>query len=325
MNDGYRARVFIFITILFFAFSGCQSKLENEVTPSTIGVSKATNTLESIQSVIPLPSATNPVKVRTPSTIPTSSTNTEVAKVPTLVPLPTLLPTEAAIRVFELTKSNTDCQLPCWWGIEPGKTSWASTYEILAPISSEEVNIYNISGDKSFSAGFEIYVDNHKTIQEYMVYNNVVDFLEIRFNGSASYTLSDLITSYGAPEEVWISTINQDVQGAVPFDLLLGYPRKGILVYFHSMDAKVKGKQVQKCYNKENAIVLDLWDPDRKENIEQISTEAPMFPGMIAFDKFQRLEATTELDIKKFGEIFRVPNHITCLNTPTKFWKSPFE
>lgn len=320
MNNHNRVLLLILLTILIISSSSCQKILENEVTPSYSATVTQTELPTSFQSATPLPSSTSIVKATITPTVTMTVTNT-----PTQPPLSTLLPTEAAIQVKDLMKTNGGCQLSCWWGIDPGKTSWDEAFQILAPLAREEVYVSDKKNDGSFSAGFQFFVGDKRTGQGYKIHNNIVDFIEIRFGDAPSYTISNLLTTYGTPEEVWISTIKQAVQGAMPFDLLLGYPSKGILVYFHSMDAKVRGDQVQKCYRDENAIVLDLWSPDKKENIEQISTEAPFFGDMIAFDKFQPLAATTDLDMKTFGETFRVPNHTSCLNTPTKFWKSPFE
>lgn len=320
MNNYNRVVLLILLTNLMISSSGCQRPLENEITPLYSATVARTELSTPFQSATPLPSSTSTVKAKITPTVAMRATDT-----PTRPPLSTLLPTEAAIRVQDLMKTNGGCQLSCWWGIAPGKTSWDEAFQILAPLAREEVYISDKKDDGSFSAGFQFFVGGKRTGQGYKIHNDIVDFIEIRFGDAPSYTLSNLLTTYGTPEEVWISTIQQAVQGALPFDLLLGYPSKGILAYFHSMDAKVIGDQVQKCFRDENAIVLDLWGPDKKENVIQISTETPFFGDMISFDKFQPLATTTNLDMKTFGEVFRVPNHTSCLNTPTKFWKNPFE
>jgi hypothetical protein len=326
MNNYNRVLLLILLTFQIISSSGCQRTLESEVTPTDSATVNKIVLPTAFQSAAPTPSSTSTLKARVTPVDTIAITDT-----PTPYLLPTLLPTEAAIRVQELMKTNGGCQFPCWWGITPGVTTWGDTYNLLMPLSYKDnllnTNVYisNVMSNVSFSAGMGFRVGKEEIGQGYIIRNNIVDFIEIRFGDAPSYTLSDLLTTYGTPEEVWISTINQDVQGVVPFDLLLGYPSKGILAYFHSMDAKIQGGQVQKCFRDDPAIVLDLWSPDKNKNVEQISTEAPFFGDMIAFDKFQPLATTTNLDTKTFGEIFRVPNHTSCVNTPTKFWKSPFE
>src|SRR5512133_1906896 len=158
MNDYNRVSLLIILALLIFTFSGCQGTSKIELTPSPIVISKATGALTSLPLATPSPSATNTAKASITPTLTMTITDT-----PTQPPISTLLPTEAAIQVQDLMKTNGGCHLPCWWRIEPGKTSWTNAYQTLAPISSEEVYIYNKNGDKSFSAGFEIFIKNHKT------------------------------------------------------------------------------------------------------------------------------------------------------------------
>jgi hypothetical protein len=41
------------------------------------------------------------------------------------------LPEEVQQRAFDTIKTNNNCRLPCFWGITPGKTSWAEAEEFL--------------------------------------------------------------------------------------------------------------------------------------------------------------------------------------------------
>ena len=112
----------------------------------------------SCASPIPTPPATTPVVVVTSSTAtvlptqipasPTSTTTRTPTSTPTRVPRPTAtsLPTKTATPtkyptldaqgrlnfVLQALKTNGGCQLPCWWGITPGKTTWAEMVDTFA-------------------------------------------------------------------------------------------------------------------------------------------------------------------------------------------------
>ena len=105
----------------------------------------------SCASPIPTPPATTPVVVVASSTAtvlptqipasPTSTTTRTPTSTQTRLPRPTATsqPTKTATPtkyptldsqgrlnfVLQELKTNGGCQLPCWWGITPGKTTWS--------------------------------------------------------------------------------------------------------------------------------------------------------------------------------------------------------
>ncbi|MFT3893686.1 MAG: hypothetical protein QM730_18815 [Anaerolineales bacterium] len=80
------------------------------------------------------------------SAIQISITSTSTLMIPTLTPTPhptlsatqTIVPTlstdEALQQIKELYKDNGGCDLPCWWGIVPGETTWEQTKQLLGPL-----------------------------------------------------------------------------------------------------------------------------------------------------------------------------------------------
>ena len=58
--------------------------------------------------------AATPTLTHTPTPVPTS----------TPTPFPTLEPKEKQAFIQEMLESNSGCELPCWWSITPGETSW---------------------------------------------------------------------------------------------------------------------------------------------------------------------------------------------------------
>lgn len=105
------------IVILVFAF-GCQP---------VISVNTSTSSTSTPQIYTATPS-------RTPTKTPTITATVTIEPMPT--PLPTLNSREASLAVQKLLLENGNCQLPCWWGIVPGKTSWENTRKFLSPFAS---------------------------------------------------------------------------------------------------------------------------------------------------------------------------------------------
>ena len=78
------------------------------------------------------------VKPSETATLTHTPTNTPTL-IPTLTwtPLPTLSAEAAHAKIKELLKTNGGCELPCWWGIIPGKTAWPEALHFLTPIIVE--------------------------------------------------------------------------------------------------------------------------------------------------------------------------------------------
>jgi hypothetical protein len=327
MATNNRWRFLLLLPLLTLLFAGCHitaEQISNTLTPNSIYTIRTEETPMSQITIVP------PTKRFPTSTEKTILTSTQI-KVPTLKPVITLSSTEATIRIRQLLTDNGKCQFPCWWGIIPGTTRWEKAYEILFPISREDqilgqkVYISNVEDIDTFSAGFTFLPGDEVIAEGYLIRKNVVNFIEIRFGNYRSYSLADLVSTYGTPEEVWIRTYSMEAQGGLPLDIILVYPCKGILAYYHSIDAFIADERVQKCYTDETVLVLDLWDPGEQKNFEQITTEAPMFSDMAAIDQFQMLGATTDLSIDSFAKLFTDPTQSHCINTPIQFWRNPFE
>jgi len=72
-------------------------------------------------TLTPAPSSTpTPRPTLTPR--PSSTTTPLPTQAPTA--LPTLPPAQQQAFVLEMVRTNGGCDLPCWWGITPGETSW---------------------------------------------------------------------------------------------------------------------------------------------------------------------------------------------------------
>lgn len=248
---------------------------------------------------------------------------------PKLPSLPTLVPSEAAARINELIKNNGGCKFPCWWGIIPGETTWEDTYRLLMPLTDYEgllnANIYisNVESDDSFSAGFGFTAGNGKIDQGYIIQNNIVEYIGIR-GDFERYTVPELISSYGKPDEILIGTYNYGSNNKPQFDMLLVYFGKGILAYFSGPDGQIIGKNVNICFKEQIVYALDLWNPVNNYSLEQISKKGGIFTLRLGLDTFQKLQNTTSMSVAAFVTTINKDKSI-CINTPVEFWKNPFD
>jgi hypothetical protein len=99
--------------------------IQSEAVTETIAIPTEIPTLTTTQS--PIPTTALPISTITLTSEPTL----------TWTPLPTLSPGEADVLVMDLLENNAGCQLPCWWGIWPGETTWDEAKYYLETFASK--------------------------------------------------------------------------------------------------------------------------------------------------------------------------------------------
>lgn len=132
---------------------------------------------------------------------------------------------EILLNLFE---NNGGCQLPCYWGIMPGESSWNATMSYFSTFGI----IYGPGGtDKipTYAVGFE----GTDMSPSFWVQDDIIK--AIGTNSSwvqkdFDHSLSGLLRELGIPEQIWIDS-QTDVPDNQPYyHLVLFYPSKGVLV-----------------------------------------------------------------------------------------------
>lgn len=75
-----------------------------------------------------------------PSHSPASSPSPTREPKATAIPVPTLTDSEESELLSSLMLSNGDCELPCWWGIEPGITTEQDAWDLIESYGLQWVN-----------------------------------------------------------------------------------------------------------------------------------------------------------------------------------------
>lgn len=295
---------------------------------STIAASRIPPTLT--------PHSTTPPLSATRDTAPSSTvTATSVPTTPTPQPSPTripvLIPTppgdDVTQQVLWLFETNNGCQLPCWWGITPGQTEWTVVEEFLNRFDQ-------VIHDTSSTPGLEYYETTiplptevfaeDKTNLRIVARNGIVEsigihlpFIEVPPGYLTNYTLSTLLTTYGKPTEVWLSTYSapQGGHSELPFRAVLFYPDQGIAAQYSNNGVK-QGDIIRGCPQEEPVGTLKLWLPSLDFTFEEVKSRTAEFNV-----DFLSLEEATEMNVATFYEIFKNPDNTTCLETPANLWR----
>lgn len=241
------------------------------------------------------------VVTATETTPPSASmaTSTNVATLP---------PNEALEKLLDLYENNGECELPCWWGVTPGVTTWEEVYERLAPLGYVAPPIVH---ENITRYEFEFAVPTELSSLGYFwpelaVKNDVVTAISINssyIEHNFDYSLTGLLKSFGVPEEIWIKPTVESMTNVPFYEIRLFYPAKGILISANG-DAEIRDNNFIICPNEfklENyPPSIILWSSQQKVRFHDFGLSVL---GNLTWDTngyYQLKELTTEFNEKDF-------------------------
>lgn len=276
----------------------------NTTNPVTIAAQQPTQSVE--LSTTPL------------STIPPSPQ-------PTLTPFPTVSPHQRGQLYDELMTTNNGCQLPCWWGLELGKSTFEEVIQLYQQFDpaitiQEYADGYSIITILFVDPEIE---DGVQTRHMLTILNGILIEAEIQVRKYERFSPTSLMQEFGQPSEVWLWTIPEPFEGVLPADFLVYYPDHGILSGYREL-ADTLGENVQVCLNGTGNSTLLLWNPDiwdpegTKGFIERTNASSEL-----TLEGHQRIEDVSNWDEEVLYTNVLDPNSTECLETPSNLWTSP--
>jgi hypothetical protein len=242
----------------------------------------------------------------------------------TWTPLPTLSAQEKHAKIQELLETNGGCQLPCWWGIAPNKTTWPEALHFLTPIIFEVErggsSTYSENGDKHFATVFEISYDIDGMLQSRQIAFETQDNVVVAINvypptSQYKYQLHQVLALLGSPEQIYISAQSRKPWSELFTAFVLDYSNIGVWA-FYSYIPTINGESFFACPGSTGAELF-LFDP-KKEYTQGVSVieAVEMFRGVPS----KKLEDATNMTTESFYTTFIDPASKACLETPANLW-----
>jgi hypothetical protein len=288
-----------------------------------------------------------PMSTATPTealTYTPTSAPTAVSKNPPST-IPTLPEGQAKDQLLDLLANNGECQLPCLWGITPGKTTNLEARAILLPLSA--ISILTHLADDSPDGIWMIYHENELRTSIKLNYlfgsdgvisrivfkagetKEVPDgFLPIYDSKTFGeqlhpYMLSGILSEFGRPASVIIQTSGELITGSGGFEILLIYPEQGIFVHY-TTQMEADGTNARGC--PANAEVeLELYpsgDADAFAKALSQTKWAFAWPVLAENPSWKPIDKATSMSVEQFYETFKQPTD-KCIETPLKEWYVP--
>jgi hypothetical protein len=264
-----------------------------------------------------------PRSTQLPSTIltatPTPPMPTQAVPVPSLAPPPTLAPPATDSFAKEMLLTNGGCELPCWWGIEPGKTDWATV--------ENRISYY---GGRVFDIPYAATVFDYRIRQAFDHQDGKVRSIRAigevpggKTNDTLSadwrrFSLERILSDYGKPTQVLLDLSNYCADrcpALTEYGMYVLYDQLGILIrYFGSAP---RGDPILVCpiFAQVNYIELWLQSPqDSDPLLERMHLDPDELKGL------RPLGETTGMSIDTFYETFKDSSSKACVSSPAKFW-----
>lgn len=306
---------------LLFILAGCIRKTQVPVVSPTRTDAVASRTPSMIPTLSMTPASTHTVTVTPSPGAPASSS-----------PIPSLLsplPAEQAQRLaIALLDDNAGCQLPCWWGITPGQTSWQDALKFFSQFSIDIVKrppglvaeVRPITIDDSL--GWYLY--------QSLVQRDDGYYIEIYpLQKWHKYRLSQFLLAYGPPDEVWIHTLRypgppSGGSGPGSFMLLYLYYRQGITAVFGSPVERVDATEVllRGCFFG-GPDTLFLWPSQGYQSFLDFAKAVELDELKHEEKLLLPLDAATDMDVNAFYDIYSNTGNQPCLDTPENLWPEP--
>jgi len=257
----------------------------------------------------------------TPTVLSTQTATANLSPTPLLfqiipTPLPTLTFNEAKRLVQELLENNGGCHLPCWWGITPGKTTWAEARHFLESFSVYVGETGGVQVPLPHPYSNATFMDHG-----YFIKNGIVDYIHIfNFNLAPNYYLPKFLETQGQPGEIWIRTFAKEEMGIQNYTVDLFYQKLGVLVEYSTGGPlkDVDGK-LQNCFIKDmDSPFIFLWSPDEQNLSFQDAKQK--FLDITNLPEPKPLLDATGMDVKTFYETFKNSETNVCLETPKNLW-----
>lgn len=217
--------------ILVTFVTACGQRIPVNARPTSVQMNLITTTVEMAKTKMATLTSTPQPATQT-AIFPTGTATLLWTPTPTVTwtPISTIKPSERSKFVANLVR-NPSCQLPCLWGITPGKTEWGKALQFLnsfgAEIKDNGIREYTENGTSHWSTTY--YANFDPNIFAGASYDVIDGEIRIMFsntyirNNDPDFLISGILEKYGTPDKIFIYTAQSLPEPPLLFTLVLFY------------------------------------------------------------------------------------------------------
>jgi hypothetical protein len=267
----------------------------------------------------------SPPIIRSPFPPATARFSSTPTPKPTITSLPstTALPTypSGTAGVSELMANNGGCELPCWWGIVPGASTWSSVLPMLQSLEPvpwpSDLPVTEPPERHEFTFSEPYWPKGSSISLGASVRNDIIERLYIDIHELPGYSLSHMLDWLGVPDLIMVQP-SPGPGGNGGADLILFSPSRGVLVRFVS-NGHVSNGKFAVCFREAFGVLL--WDPSSHIDFYQLGSSVAV-PGLNPYSigGFRSIEDALGLDPMQFTKKFINPALGGCMSLPIELW-----
>jgi len=268
-----------------------------------------------------------PTETQTPTPLPTSlPTYTSTPFFSYVTPIePTLIDSDAKQILNNMLAQNGSCKLPCWWGMQPGLTNWEDARNSLNSFVGriEELEYTDFSENNAIHNHIisVIYYQRGKSSESFEIrsIDGIIESVAADQDSAFNYSLSNILSDYGSPHEVYINTTYASPTGEVPFNLVVDYSEMGFMA-FYTESASIYNKKIYFCSKNRPPVWLYLWNPSPTINEKNKAVFLDALDYWIYSSGFHPIQEASYSYIEQFYLNFKDSDSKSCLISSTDTW-----
>jgi hypothetical protein len=245
-------------------------------------------------------------------------------KKPDITFAPTLTENERQNYITNLIQNPGDCRLPCWWGLEPGVTSWQKVINFFYFMGQG----YPISSTDNFldpALDFAIpWILHRMTINSD---GEVIKSIIFTVDGSYDfqgfkaiwglYTPEKVLEKYGKPSRILISVEPWNLTNGtrIGYELWLFYDVDGFLIRYSSL-GEIKNDNAHICPSFDGET--DIWTVDLYLQSPENTAKIEYLAGGLRPYNLLPIDDATGLNIDDMMSL--VDGTIKCIDSPKAIW-----
>jgi hypothetical protein len=214
------------------------------------------------------------------------------------------------------------CEIPCWWAITPGKTTWAQARQELSKIGPESGPYFKgvlPRYDYSFEVPANFEPLNLDFIEPSLYVQNMIVVAIGTSTGwlhqDFDYSLANLLTLFGQPDEIWLRYSPVEADFHIEYSLNLFYKERGILLH-KSGEAELRDNTLVICplQGGKFPMGITLFDPTITDSYDYLR-ELLFGKYELTETRYSRINTVTDgVGESEFYELFRNEDTAECFS-----------
>jgi hypothetical protein len=241
-----------------------------------------------------------------------------------------------------LLTNNGGCALPCWWGIQPGITTWdearavwasidhttnsssqagdAVNYDVLFPVNSTGVTDLLIHLQVIAGVVEKIYVLAYDLDAPADTASDASDFAATM----RRYNVTEMLERYSVPSNAFLGLRASPAEPGAPwlYAFYLVYDQLGVAVRNGGEGLSRAGDVLRVCPNKDevNEVRLYLQTPDSETTLRDFMNETQNFEDAVAEGFLREFDGATNLTVGDLAQLFQSGPSDACFESPASIW-----